>query len=66
MWLRTSETGFSKKGNKSMGVARQYPGTAGKGESCHVGTLLGESMLADLAQPAGLNLVDKAAHVLLV
>ena len=53
----------SKKGNKSMGVARQYPG---KGESCHVGTLLGESMLADLAQPACLNLVDKAAHVLLV
>jgi hypothetical protein len=49
-----------------MGVARQYPGTAGKGESCHVGTLLGESMLADLAQPACLNLVDKAAHVLLV
>ena len=28
------ETGFLKKGNKSVGVARQYMGTAGKRENC--------------------------------
>jgi SRSO17 transposase len=30
--LIVDETGFLKKGTKSVGVARQYTGTAGKGE----------------------------------
>jgi SRSO17 transposase len=34
------ETGFLKKGNKSVGVKRQYSGTAGKVENCQIGTLL--------------------------
>jgi SRSO17 transposase len=34
------ETGFLKKGTKSVGVKRQYCGTAGKVENCQVGTLL--------------------------
>ena len=34
------ETGFLKKGNKSVGVKRQYSGTAGKVENCQVGVFL--------------------------
>ena len=32
--LIVDETGFLKKGDKSVGVARQYTGTAGKWENC--------------------------------
>jgi SRSO17 transposase len=38
--LIVDETGFLKKGNKSVGVARQYTGTAGKRENCQVGVFL--------------------------
>ena len=34
------ETGFLKKGDKSVGVKRQYTGTAGKVENCQVGVFL--------------------------
>jgi SRSO17 transposase len=34
------ETGFIKKGNRSVGVKRQYSGTAGKIENCQIGTFL--------------------------
>ena len=34
------ETGFLKKGKKSVGVARQYTGTAGKRENSQVATVL--------------------------
>lgn len=34
------ETGFIKKGEHSVGVKRQYSGTAGKIENCQVGTFL--------------------------
>ena len=34
------ETGFIKQGQRSVGVKRQYSGTAGKIENCQVGTLL--------------------------
>ncbi len=34
------ETGFLKKGQKSVGVKRQYTGTAGKVENCQVGVFL--------------------------
>jgi SRSO17 transposase len=34
------ETGFLKKGTHSVGVARQYSGTAGKIENCQLGVLL--------------------------
>jgi SRSO17 transposase len=34
------ETGFLKKGNRSVGVKRQYSGTAGKVENCQIGTFL--------------------------
>jgi SRSO17 transposase len=34
------ETGFIKQGNCSVGVKRQYSGTAGKIENCQIGTFL--------------------------
>lgn len=34
------ETGFLKKGTKSVGVKRQYTGTAGKVENCQIGVFL--------------------------
>jgi SRSO17 transposase len=38
--LVIDETGFLKKGDKSVGVKRQYTGTAGKRENCQVGVFL--------------------------
>lgn len=38
--LLVDETGFLKKGQNSVGVARQYCGTAGKVENCQVGVFL--------------------------
>src|SRR5450759_1069110 len=34
------ETGFIKKGTRSVGVKRQYSGTAGKIENCQIGSFL--------------------------
>jgi SRSO17 transposase len=39
--LVVDETGFLKKGMHSVGVARQYSGTAGRVENCQVGVFLG-------------------------
>ena len=39
--LVVDETGFVKKGVQSVGVARQYSGTAGRVENCQVGVFLG-------------------------
>lgn len=39
--LVVDETGFLKKGQYSVGVQRQYTGTAGKVENCQVGVFLG-------------------------
>src|ERR687890_1331896 len=38
--LIIDETGFIKKGEKSVGVKRQYTGTVGKRENCQVGVFL--------------------------
>ena len=38
--LMVDETGFLKKGTKSVGVQRQYSGTAGRIENCQVGVFL--------------------------
>jgi SRSO17 transposase len=39
--LVVDETGFLKKGAHSVGVARQYSGTAGRIENCQVGVFVG-------------------------
>jgi SRSO17 transposase len=43
--LVIDETGFLKKGTKSVGVARQYSGTAGRIENCQIGVFLGYASL---------------------
>jgi SRSO17 transposase len=39
--LICDETGFLKKGTKSVGVQRQYSGTVGRIENCQIGVFLG-------------------------
>ena len=51
--LMFDESGFVKKGNDSVGVARQYCGTLGKVENCQVG------VFAAYASRQGYALVDK-------
>lgn len=51
--LLFDETGFVKKGQESVGVARQYCGTLGKVENCQVGVFAG------YASRHGYALVDK-------
>jgi SRSO17 transposase len=46
--LILDETGFIKKGQKSVGVKPQYTGTAGKTENCQVGVFL--AYASDLGQ----------------
>jgi SRSO17 transposase len=55
--LIVDETGFLKKGSKSVGVARQYSGTAGRIENCQVGVFLG------YATPRGRALLDRALYL---
>jgi SRSO17 transposase len=45
--LVIDETGFLKKGNKSVGVQRQYSGTAGRIENCQIGVFLTYAWHAD-------------------
>jgi SRSO17 transposase len=55
--LIVDETGFLKKGVKSVGVARQYSGTAGRIENCQVGVFLG------YATPKGRALLDRELYL---
>jgi len=55
--LVVDETGFLKKGEKSVGVQRQYSGTAGRIENCQVGVFLA------LASARGRVLVDRELYL---
>ena len=55
--LVLDETGFVKKGSHSVGVARQYSGTAGRIENCQIGTFLG------YAGPKGHALIDRRLYL---
>jgi SRSO17 transposase len=55
--LVLDETGFLKKGSHSVGVARQYSGTAGRIENCQVGVFLG------YASPKGHALIDRRLYL---
>src|SRR4051812_43710083 len=55
--LVLDETGFVKKGAKSVGVQRQYSGTAGRVENCQVGVFLG------YASRHGRALIDRALYL---
>src|SRR3954462_4375179 len=55
--LVLDETGFVKKGERSVGVQRQYSGTAGRVENCQVGLFLG------YASRHGHALIDRALYL---
>src|SRR5215204_2379593 len=55
--LVVDETGFLKKGIESVGVARQYSGTAGRIENCQIGVFLA------YASPRGRAFVDRALYL---
>jgi SRSO17 transposase len=51
------ETGFIKQGTRSVGVKRQYSGTAGKIENCQIGTFL------SYATPKGRVFLDRRLYL---
>jgi len=55
--LVIDETGFLKKGSKSVGVQRQYTGTAGRVENCQVGVFL------SYASAKGACLLDRELYL---
>jgi SRSO17 transposase len=55
--LIADETGFLKKGEKSVGVARQYTGTAGDTVNCQVGVFLA------YASKKGAAFIDRALYL---
>jgi SRSO17 transposase len=55
--LIIDETGFRKKGTKSVGVQRQYSGTAGRRANCQIGVFLG------YASAAGRTFLDRELYL---
>jgi SRSO17 transposase len=55
--LIVDETGFLKKGEHSVGVQRQYSGTAGRIENCQIGVFLA------YAAARGHTFLDRALYV---
>ncbi len=55
--LVVDETGFLKKGTKSVGVKRQYSGTAGRIENCQIGVFLA------YASQSGHTLLDRELYL---
>src|SRR4051812_49755229 len=55
--LVVDETGFLKKGTKSVGVQRQYSGTAGRIENCQIGVFLA------YASARGRTFLDRELYV---
>lgn len=55
--LVVDETGFLKKGTHSVGVKRQYSGTAGRVENCQIGVFLG------YASDKGHTLIDREVYL---
>jgi SRSO17 transposase len=54
--LVVDETGFLKKGTTSVGVQRQYSGTAGKVDNCQLGVFLA------YASPKGRAMIDRELY----
>lgn len=55
--LIVDETGVLKKGTKSVGVQRQYSGTAGRRENCQIGVFL------SYASPKGRAFLDRELYL---
>jgi SRSO17 transposase len=55
--LVVDETGFLKKGTTSVGVQRQYSGTAGKVDNCQLGVFVAS------ASPRGRAFIDRELYL---
>ena len=55
--LVVDESGFLKKGSKSVGVQRQYSGTVGRIENCQIGVFL------TYATARGIVLLDRELYL---
>src|SRR5262245_2809009 len=55
--LVPDESGFIKKGRKSVGVQRQYSGTAGRVENCQIAVFMA------YASPQGRALIDRELYL---
>ena len=55
--ITLDDTGFTKKGNNSVGVARQYCGATGKIDNCQVGVMAG------YVSPHGYGLIDYELYI---
>ena len=55
--LIVDETGFVKQGNRSVGVQRQYSGTAGRVENCQL------AVFCAYATPSGRALIDRELYL---
>lgn len=55
--LIVDESGFLKQGTKSVGVQRQYSGTAGRTENCQIGVFLA------YASPKGRTFLDRELYL---
>lgn len=55
--INVDETGFPKKGRKSVGVKRQYSGTMGRVENCQVG------VFANYCSAHGHTLIDRRLYL---
>jgi SRSO17 transposase len=55
--INVDETGFPKKGRKSVGVKRQYSGTMGRVENCQVG------VFANYCSTHGHTLIDRRLYL---
>ena len=55
--VNVDETGFPKKGTKSVGVARMYSGTLGRVDNCQIG------VFANYASARGHTLIDRRLYL---
>ena len=58
--LVIDETGFLKKGTKSVGVARQYSGAAGRVENCQIGVF---AAYVSPTRASARTLIDRALYL---
>jgi len=55
--INVDETGFAKKGEKSVGVKRQYSGTLGRVENCQIG------VFANYCSTRGHTMIDRRLYL---
>jgi SRSO17 transposase len=61
--LVVDETGFLKKGTKSVGVKRQYSGTAGRIENCQIGVFLAYASTKGHTRTVSHTLLDRELYL---